>query len=209
MRTLLPNDPLARSACLLALLALLGAYFFYTYLHRPRLQRVEVLTLRIEQLARLRQQHTAGHPSRLEDLEGRLAAYAAYLSRLESLVPTSQDVVALLAAISAEERRTGVEVTTLRTEPRESGDVYDRWSYQLVVRGPYHSVASFMTAIASLQRIMIPSDVTITPEPASPADAVGSSASLVASFRIHTHVVPGPMVRDASTPPADEDSHLP
>lgn len=209
MKALLPNDPLARNAFLLALLACFGAYFFYTYLHRPRLQRVEALTLRIDQLASLRQQHGVDLPLGAEDPERHLGAYSAYLARLEALVPTSEDVASLLAAISVEERRAGVEVTMLRPEPRESGEVYDRWSYQVAVRGRYHQIASFMTAIASLHRIMIPSDVNITAEPAFPADGVGAGASLVASFRIHTYVGPGLQVQGVLVPPADADSNLP
>ena len=202
MKTLLPTDPLARNACLLALLALFGAYFCYTYLHRPRLQRVEALTLRIDQLASLRQQYVGGLPPGLEGLE----VYSAYLARLEALIPTSQDVAALLAAVSVEERRTGVEVMMLRPEPRESREVYDRWSYQAVVKGPYHQIASFLTAIASLHRIMIPSDVTITAELASAADDVGSGASLVASFRIHTHVPEQPLPREHASAGASQDT---
>lgn len=208
MRALLPNDPLARNACLLALLAFFGAYFFYTYLHRPRLQRAETLTLRIDQLASLRQQHGAGLVPGVEDAGRHLEAYSAYLARLEALIPTSEDVAALLAAISVEERRTGVEVMMLRPEPREPGEVYDRWSYQIVVRGRYHQIASFMTAIASLHRIMIPSDVNITAELASPADEIATSASLVASFLVRTHVGPGPHDQEALALPAEEDSNL-
>ena len=209
MRALLPNDPLARNAFLLALVAFFGAYFFYAYLHRPRLRRVETMTLRIGQLASLRQQHGVDLPLRAEDPERHLGAYSAYLARLEALVPTSEDVASLLAAISVEERRAGVEVTMFRPEPREPGEAYDRWSHQVAVRGRYHQIASFMTAVASLHRIMIPSDVNITAELAFPADGVGANASLVASFRIHTYVRPGLQVQEALVLPADVDSNLP
>ena len=209
MKALLPSDPLARNAFFLALLACFSAYFLYIYLHRPRLQRVETLTLRIDQLASLRQQHGVDLPLLAEDPERHLGVYSAYLARLEALVPTSEDVASLLAAISVEERRAGVEVTMLRPEPRESGEVYDRWSYQVAVRGRYHQIASFMTAIASLHRIMIPSDVNIAAELAYPTDGVGASASLVASFRIQTYVRPGLQIQEALVRPAHANSDLP
>lgn len=208
MKTLLPNDPLARNSFLLAILAFLGAYFFYTYLHRPRLERVEALTLRVDQLTGLRQQHDAGLPPGDNAPEQHLEAYSAYLAQLEVLIPTREDVRGLLQAISVEARRTGAEVTMLRPEPREPGEVYDRWTYQVAARGQYHQIASFMTAIASLDRIMIPSDVSIAAAVASPAERVGASAPLLASFQIHTYVDPGSRTREARVPPADEESNL-
>lgn len=209
MRALLPNDPIARNASLVALLALLGAYFFHNYLHRPRLERVEALNLRIDRLAVLRQQSDSDPPLATEERERHLEAHADYLSLLEALIPTSEEARTLPEAISVEAGRTGVELTTLRPESREPGEVYDLWSYRVAASGRYHQIAAFITAIASLRRIMIPSDVGIATEVASPAERVGASAFLVVDFKIHTYVDPGPPFNEAPGLPAAEDSNLP
>ena len=209
MKALLPNDPIARNASLVALLALLGAYLFHSYVRRPRLERVEALSLRIDRLAALRQESDSDLPPAAEDPERHLEAHSDHLSQLEALIPTSEEARALPEAISVEASRAGVELTTLRPEPREPGEVYDRWSYRVAASGRYHQIASFITAIASLHRIMIPSDVGIATEVASPAERVGAGAFLVASFKIHTFVDPGPRFNEGSGQPADEDSNLP
>ncbi len=205
MRALLPSDPLARHACLLTLLAFLGAYLIHAYVRRPRLQRAEALALRIDELASRRPRDGAGLAG--EDPEARADLHAAHLARLERLVPTNQDVATLLSEVSAEARRTGVEIATLRPGPREPAGAHESWSFQVVARGSYHQIASFITAIASLERIMVPSEVAIgadpTPPPTPPTPTPpGAASPLAASFQIHTHVLRGPRAHAAPEHPA-------
>ncbi len=191
MKALLPSCPLRRGAVLVALLGLSALYFVHTYVHRPRMEEADALRLRIDHLEALRRQLEVDLPVGTDDPQGRLEAYAAHLARLETLLPADQEVAALLAAISVAERRTGVDVTMLRPGPHEAGEVYDRWSYQVAARGGYHQIASFMTAIASLERTMVPSDVNIGVDPAPRENPYDAGASLVAGFRIRTYIRPG------------------
>lgn len=186
--SLLPSDPVRRGAAGCAFLAVSGLYFAHAYLFAPRAERAESLRLRVERLEERNRE--AGRLASLGDseLEDRLVRYGERISRLETLIPANEEVAALLEAISDEERRAGVEMTMMRPEPVEPGDYYDRLSYQVVVRGDYHAVGSFLAAIASLERIVAPGDLSITPA-GSPAEGVGeASGTIVASFRIRTYV---------------------
>ena len=209
MKPLLPSDPVRRGAVLAALLGLSGVYFVHAYLYRPRLETADALRLRIDQLETLQQQLDTDVPPGLHDPERRVEQYSAHLARLETLIPESEEVAALLEAISVEERRTEVEVTMLRPEPRESGEVYDRWSYEVAAKGGYHQIAAFITAIASLDRIMVPSDMNISAERTPHANRFGTSAPLAASFRIRTYIAPGLPAPEATVPLAPNASIQP
>lgn len=200
--SLLPADPLRRGAILFAFLSVAGLYFAHTYLFAPMAGRTESRRLRIERLEE--NNRDAGRAAALGDseLEKRLVLYGDQIARLEALFPADEEVAALLDAISDEERRAGVEMTTMRPEPVEPGDYYDRLSYQVTVRGGYHAVGSFMTAIASLERIVAPGDLVIVPldRPTGGDDAKGGS--IVATFRIRTYVATPPV---SAAPPASTD----
>lgn len=118
--------------------------------------------------------------------------YEAHLARLEDLIPSREEVASLLEAISVEERLAGVEVTLLRPEPPDPGELYDRWSYEMAVRGDYHAIGSFLTAISSLERIMVPADLVLDSGLPPMAGQPGSHSRIVARLRIHTYVVSPP-----------------
>ena len=202
--SLLPTDPVRRSAILCAFLAVSGLYFGHTYLFAPRAERAESRRLRIERLEA--GNRDANRAAALGDgeLEERLALYREHIARLEALIPANDEVAALLDAISDEERRAGVEMTMMRPEPVESGDYYDRLSYQVTVQGGYHAVGSFLAAIASLERIVSPGDLVMTPIDHPPTgDAPMEAGSILASFRIRTYVATTPAPADPAESPAE------
>ena len=200
---LLPADPMRKSAVLLAFLALSGVYFVHTYLYKPRAEAVEAQRTRLGQLEDRNRRAEAGAAMGGHTLEERLALYEEHIGRLERLIPANEEVAVLLEAISEEERRAGVEMTMMRPEPLEPGEFYDRWSYQLGVRGSYHAVGSFMTAIASLERIVAPTDVVITLDGTSSGDGGADDGGVLASFRIQTYVATSKPTAVRARPPEE------
>lgn len=194
--SLLPSDPVRRGAILGAFLAVSGLYFANTHLFAPRAERAESRRLRLEKLQDSNRDAKAMAALGDAELEERLAEYRDHIARLEALIPANEEVAALLDAISDEERRAGVEMTMMRPEPVEPGDYYDRLSYQMGVQGGYHAVGSFMAAIASLERIVAPGDLAITPV-GQPAGDDAEGGSIQASFRILTYVAKPPLPAQA------------
>lgn len=187
--SLLPRDPVRRTAVFIAFLAVSGAYFVHTYVHVPRGERSESRENRL----RLVETGNAAAGALAADARGlaaRVAQYRTQLGRLEGLVPSHREVASLLEAISASEGAAGVEVATMRPEPVQRGRFYDHWSYEIEVRGGYHAVGSFLTRVASMERILVPGAVTIVR--AAPAEAGPGlhDGNVTARFLIRTHVVP-------------------
>lgn len=202
---LLPSDRLRRSALLACLLAFSSVYFTYTYICVPRAARADTLRLRLDALqASVRQpdREALGHT----DLQRRLELHEAHLARLETLIPSSEEVASLLEAVSVEERLAGVEVTMLRPETPEAGGLYDRRSYEMAVEGDYHAIGSFLTAIASMERIMAPANLKV--DRAAPAGTRQTvpTYQVVARVRIQTYVISPTRGAEPSEPTASGDA---
>jgi len=66
--------------------------------------------------------------------------------------------------------------------------------------GHYDEIGEFLADIASLQRIIVPFDVTVAPAPSQTAKVMGDStgALLEAKFRIRTYVKSSQVEGEAS-----------
>lgn len=186
---LLPSDRLQRSAVLTSVLALTSVYFAYTYICAPRAARAETLRLRLAELQGSVRPPGPEAPLDQAELERRLKVHEAHLAQLEELIPSSEEVASLLEAVSVEERIAGVEVIMLRPETPEAGEPYDRRSYEVAVKGNYHAIGSFLTAVGSLERIMAPADLTADRAPPDGTGHQGSAHDVLARFRVRTYVV--------------------
>ncbi len=184
----------------IALVALIAAaaviYAFHAYWYTPRVENLERLESRLSQLEdqNRRAQVTAARGG--AQLEERVELYERHVRRLEQLIPAGEEVPALLNAIAQEAQRTGVNLANWRPDSTIPGAYYTRESYEMAVVGEYHDVARFLTAIASLERIITPLDLELQPHTTAPPRA-GMEAPIQARFRIQTYVLPG------TTVPAD------
>ena len=99
-------------------------------------------------------------------LEGKLRAdgerYSNELSGLRRLVPTVNQVPALLNSISTDARQVGLEVSEFAQDGVFPGDDFDMIKYKFGVIGPFHKIAEFLTTVASSPRIIAPINVQIT-----------------------------------------------
>ncbi len=123
------------------------------------------------------------------DLEERMAVYERHIAQLEQLIPQSDEVASLLNDMTRISREVGVDQNLIRPEATEPGDFYTKATYEIRVVGEYHDVGRFLTRIASLPRIITPSDVQLEPfiDPRGNSNYV---SPVQVTFRIQTYVVP-------------------
>lgn len=193
---LVPQGSVRKSAVSLACLALTGVYLVHTYAHAPRAQEMRSREARLHGLLEGIRQAADGSKPDGSSLDERLAAYELTAEQLEVLIPSGDEVPALMEAVTAAERRAGVEMTTFRPEPPEPGEPYELWSYQLGVRGSYHAIGAFITAVGSLGHIAVADDVIIAAESTVPDASGRGLVTVVASFRMRLRVRTNP--RDGS-----------
>ena len=127
----------------------------------------------------------------VEDLRKRLETYRGSLALLRRLVPERNEVPNLLDDISSRSRIRGVTLSQVVPLPVEAGPVpFDTYKYNMSVIGRYDQIGQFLADVASLQRIIVPYDLTLDQASVSAAKALGDTtgALLEAKFQIRTFV---------------------
>ena len=127
----------------------------------------------------------------VEDLRNRLETYRGSLSLLRRLVPERNEVPNLLDDISSRGKIRGVTLSQVVPLPVEAGPVpFDTYKYNMSVIGHYDQIGEFLADVASLQRIIVPYDLSVGAANSSAAKALGDStgAMLEARFQIRTYV---------------------
>jgi type IV pilus assembly protein PilO len=125
------------------------------------------------------------------DVRKRLENYRSSLVLLRRLVPERNEVPNLLDDISTRSKIRGVTLSQVVPQPVEAGPVpFDTYKYNMSVIGRYDQIGQFLADVASLQRIIVPYDVTVTAANSSAAKVLGDSteALLEAKFQIRTFV---------------------
>ncbi|MDB4947584.1 MAG: hypothetical protein JWM27_233 [Gemmatimonadetes bacterium] len=191
-----PLDPDLRKKLLLGAAMLLGlGYVYYSYLYTPKAAEVATMETR---LANLQLQNNTARSltsgSSTGDVERRLAGYRDQLKAVEGLIPSTEELPDLLDAISAQAQRTGVQIALIQPTGATQEQYYTKRTYDMAVTGSYHEIGEFLTRVGSLQRIVTPLNVVMSPRP--PAGPVppraGAAPDLEARFSIETYVIPGP-----------------
>lgn len=200
---LVPEQPRQRNAVLLAVLFLLAFYFlFWNRWYVPSGEELAEMEARLEQLEDQNRSAQILATRGGEQLEERLALYERHVGRMEQLIPRREEVPRLLNDMSAESRRTGVDIALLRPEPATTGEFYTQQSYEMEVVGDYHDVGRFLASVASLSRIITPVELTLS-EFTGDQSVIDGEAPVLANFRIRTYIVPE---READSEPAEAEA---
>ncbi|MBL0940259.1 MAG: type 4a pilus biogenesis protein PilO [Gemmatimonadaceae bacterium] len=142
-------------------LALAGLYYAYPYASANEQlladeTRVEVLEDANQKAAR---EFASGS---IESLRTQAAENRSALTVMRRLVPTGNEVPALLEEVSTAARRAGLDVGGVMPEPVIVGDRFDTYRYTVTIIGGYHQFGEFLANVGSLPRIVAPVKFGIT-----------------------------------------------
>lgn len=151
-------------------IALIGAYWYFLF--SPKGGELDTLETRIVSLETLNQRARADiAQGSVERLQAEAARDARTLEIMRRLVPTSNEVPALLEDISTAARRVGLDVASVEPMPVLSGEDFDTYRYSLSVVGDYHAIGRFLSNVGSLSRIVAPVTLEIKPAPTTAGTA--------------------------------------
>ena len=187
----LPTDQRGQIMALLVLVALAGGYFFWTKVHTPQSAQISAANSESDSLEKIVAAAKADLASgSTADLQRRVEGYQGSLELMRRLVPEKNEVPTLIDDISTKAKVRGVTLGKIQPLSPEPGSPFDTYRYRLEVYGHYDQLGEYMTDIASLPRIVVPQEVTLSP--ASPAAqkllADTAGALLLAEFSIRTFV---------------------
>ena len=197
-----PLDPGTRKNLLYGTVLLLAvAGFFYLKVYSPR--KAAIATLETE-LARIEQSNSAarGLTRGASSPEEALELYRRQLAVVEGLIPSTEELPDLLDAISAQAQQTGVEISLIQPISATQERYYTRRVYDMAVQGRYQEIGEFLTRVASLPRVVTPTDLRLAPMAVpggQPAAGAGDQPpKLEARFSIETYVIPTAPLSDAN-----------
>jgi len=200
-----PLDPKTRKNVLYGTLLLVAVSgFFYLKVYTPRKAANEALET---SLARIEQSNSAarGLTRGASSPEEALELYRRQLAVVEGLIPSTEELPDLLDAISAQAQQTGVEISLIQPVSATQERYYTRRVYDMAVQGRFQDIGEFLTRVASLPRVVTPTDLRVAPlgaAPGQPAAAPGVAGDqpprLEARFSIETYVIPTAPLSDAN-----------
>src|SRR3979411_1571168 len=153
---------------LLVLVALAGGDFFCTKQPPPDIKRVSAANEESDSLERIvaaaKRDLASGS---IEDLRRRVEEYQGSLELMRRLVPERNEVPTLIDDISTKAKVRGVTIGKIKPMDPQPGWPFDTYRYRLEVYGHYDQLGEYLSDVASLPRIIVPEEVTLSP--ASPA----------------------------------------
>lgn len=177
----------------LMLVAVIGAlgigYLYYDFLWKPKTTELDLLRARIDTLE---VQNEAARRDIARGTAGKVREEAEQLRRLlavmRQLVPTANEVPALLEQVSTAARQAGLDISSVTPLGVVPGDVFDTYRYRVSVTGSYHRISQFLNNVGSLTRIVAPMNLQLSPTARSSVTRRSTEAALDANFEIQTYV---------------------
>lgn len=197
---LIPEQPRQQYALVAIILALGLGYAFYTYWYTPATEELGETQDRIDRLETSNRQAQIIAARGGEDLEANNALLQDFVRDLETLIPAFGEVPALLREINEQARRAGVTISEIQPAPDEQTQFYVRQTWSMDAVGEYHDVGRFLTAIASLPRIIVPVDMNVSVIQSAQGLFDQYESPVIASFSIEHYVLPDPQAAPTAAP---------
>jgi type IV pilus assembly protein PilO len=184
---ILPQDQRQQTMLLVIILAVAAGALYFNFLHRPGSAELVELTDRVEDLEN-QNQIAEARVGNLQELRDRIDQAESQFELVQRLVPSNAEVPAIYEAIATESQSLDLRLINVEPSlpaPADSGAYFLRQEWQMEVQGDYHSLAKFLTRVASFDRIVRPHITQV-----SPAGETASGRQLVvATFALETYVL--------------------
>jgi len=209
---LLPQNQRDQGMVLAGILAVVAVGCYWHFVLQPRGLELAAVEQHVAQLQGINQRAKAElAKGGAEDLQRQATEYREHLRYMRQLVPTGNEVPALLEQVSTAARRVGLDIAAVQPEPVIEGEEFDTYRYNLTVTGSYHRLGEFMGNVGSLTRIVAPVNVKLTPEQRDQPTATRGKrqaldvSNLKSSFQIQTYVArAGAAGQDGATAAEDK-----
>ncbi len=155
--SIIPNTQRDQIKLGISIIAVALAVVYYMYPYTARETALVTTASRLEALtdanAKASREFKSGS---LEQLRAQAAENRATLTVMRRLVPTGNEVPALLEEVSNAARRAGLDVGGVVPEAVIPGAQFDTYRYKVTIIGGYHQFGEFLANVGSLARIVAP-----------------------------------------------------
>ncbi|HVB30566.1 MAG TPA: type 4a pilus biogenesis protein PilO [Gemmatimonadaceae bacterium] len=186
---LLPTGRNDQIKLMVVILFLAIAGLYYQYVWTPKALVLQLASEHVDSLQAMNKKAKDDVArGSIDKLRAQANEYAGEVEIMRQLVPTGNEVPALLEAVSTAARQVGLDISSVSPDGVTQGDQFDTYKYKLGVTGPYHKIAEFLTNVGELRRIVAPINVSLTPSSANDRNKNPMVHLLDATFDIQTYV---------------------
>lgn len=136
-----------------------GGYWFFIKDQYAQLDRVE----KTEQDLRKKYEEKAYKVANLEVFKAQMTEMEETFGALVRQLPSETEVPGLLEDITNTALGSGLSLQEVKLQSEQKRDFYSELPINIRVSGSYHELASFVSSVASLPRIVTLHDLTIKP----------------------------------------------
>src|SRR5512140_3502842 len=166
---LIPSSSRDKKMLLYGILPIALAATYWYLLWTPQNVALDEVQAHVDSLAVVNQTAKAElAQGKTAQLKAEAEQYTQDLEVMRRLVPTGNEVPALLEQVSTAARRVGLDISDVQPLPQLTGDQYDAYKYRMSVKGTYQEIGDFLTNVGTLQRIVAPINVILNPTPNDP-----------------------------------------
>jgi type IV pilus assembly protein PilO len=188
-----PKTQREQAMVLVVVVAAMLASAYWNFVYKPKADELSELRTRVDTIeVRNQVAKTQAAEGKGEKLKAEADQFGRDLEVMRQLVPTGNEVPALLEQVSTAARRAGLDISAVTPAPVVEGSQFDTYRYQIAVTGGYHAVAEFLANVGSLTRIMAPVNLSLAVTGNQNLDAVtrrpAGSSALDTKFEIQTYV---------------------
>ncbi|MCE9600722.1 MAG: type 4a pilus biogenesis protein PilO [Gemmatimonadetes bacterium] len=187
----LPTNQRDQIMLAVGVFGILGALAFWNWVYVPRNEALGVTREHIEKLDGSNQRAKAIMArGSVEQLQTESKRLEANLELMRTLIPSGNEVPALLDQILGAARRTGLEFSNFAPTATVQGESFDTYRFKMSMQGSYHQIGELLAAIGSLRRVIVPVNVSLAASTTRAARANRPDERiLTANFDIQTYVV--------------------
>lgn len=187
----MPTTPRDQAMLAVGIVGLLGAIAYWYFVYDPKNVELDVTRTAIERLDSQNQRAKALLArGTVEELRAESQRLQDNLNLMRTLIPSGNEVPALLDQIIGAARRSGLDIQSFSPGATIEGAEFDTYRYGMNMNGTYHEIAELLTAIGSLRRIIAPVNLRLAPlNVANPRPMPSDQRMLTATFDIQTYVV--------------------
>lgn len=157
------SDPAVQKALLVILLAGGALYGYFTYVFQPRQEEIALLKADVRRVEEnLSTARAIAQAADTASLNAEILKRGRELELAEALLPREENLAQLLRRVAVEADRQGLGFPLFEPRPPVQHELFQERPYQVTLRGGYHRMAMFLTAVADLPQIIKPGAVRMS-----------------------------------------------
>ena len=137
----------------------IGLYVFYFWI--PYAKKIEENTAKVEAIKR-DIDNAERQKAKFKDLEGKLESLRQEKEAAVKKLPSEKRIPDLIRTVTRLSRKYRVNVMAINPLGQTKVEYFTKVSYQISIRGNYHDIGRFLTALGLEERILTSENLVIT-----------------------------------------------